>query len=263
MNGNERRTGVVLQERDRHLLRELTVLRVADRELVKTVAGFGSTTRVNLRLLALTRAGLLRRFFLGTNGGGSKALYALSAKGAHLVGVPQRGPRRRENETLAADFFVQHQLAVNEIYAEVRYKALPPGVAFGRWVSFFEPLATGLRLIPDGYFELHHPTGTLAAFLEVDLGNEHRKVWAEKVKNYLQLALSGNYERKFSQTRFRALVLANSERRVASLRKVVAASTEKIFWFRTLESVHQKGFFAPLWLRPVGDDKRQLLTPIS
>ena len=114
MTGNNGR-GIVLQARDRQLLQELAVMRVVDREQAKIVAGFGSTTRANVRLLALTRAGLLRRFFLGA-GAGRKALYAMSAKGAQLVGVPMRGPRRQSDEVLVADFFVQHQLTVNEIY---------------------------------------------------------------------------------------------------------------------------------------------------
>src|ERR1700722_11132497 len=81
MAGNNRR-GIVIQERDRQLLRELAVMRVIDREQAKGVAGFGSTHRANTRLLHLTKAGLLRRFFLGTKGGGQKALYALSRNGA-------------------------------------------------------------------------------------------------------------------------------------------------------------------------------------
>jgi hypothetical protein len=84
----------MIQPRDLDLLRELAVMRVADREQVKVAAGFGSTTRVNTRLLALTRAGLLRRFFLGS-GGGRKALYALSIKGAQMIQLPCRGPRTR------------------------------------------------------------------------------------------------------------------------------------------------------------------------
>ena len=61
-------------------LAELAVMRVVDREQAKIVAGFGSTTRANARLLALTRAGLLRRFFLGTTGAGQKALYAFRTR---------------------------------------------------------------------------------------------------------------------------------------------------------------------------------------
>ena len=47
-----KRPGFVLQDRDRHLLSELAVMRIADREAAKVVAGFTSTTRANTRLLA-------------------------------------------------------------------------------------------------------------------------------------------------------------------------------------------------------------------
>jgi len=251
---------MVIQERDRHLFRELAVMRVIDREQAKTVAGFGSTTRANARLLALTRAGLLRRFFLGTSGGGKKALYALSAKSAQLVGVPQRGPRRRQDESLATDFFVQHQLIVNEIYCALKYGVVPgDGVSFSRWIAFHQPLTPGLRLIPDGYIELATPTGIAAMFLEVDLGNESLTVWKDKVRNYLHFALSGDCERQFGSSRFRVLVLANSERRLLSIRKVIAASTDKIFWLATLESIHRDSFFASLWLRPRGEERLPLI----
>src|SRR5215813_8392134 len=119
MSGNNRRR-LVLQERDRHLLRELAVMRIIDREQAKRVAGFGSTTQVNARLLLLTRAGLLRRFFLGTKSGGLKAIYSLSKAGAALVQVPLRGPKRRNGELVVADFFAAHQLAINEIYCELK-----------------------------------------------------------------------------------------------------------------------------------------------
>src|SRR5882724_6960630 len=117
-----RQHGMVIQSRDRHLLHELAVMRVIDREQAKIVAGFTSTTRANARLLALTRAGLLRRFFLGTIAGGAKALYTLSEKGARLVGVPENGPRRRQDEAVVADFFIQHQLATNEVYCALKYR---------------------------------------------------------------------------------------------------------------------------------------------
>ena len=65
-----KRSGIVLQDRDRRLLSELGVMRIIDREMTKVVAGFSSTTAVNIRLLALTRAGLLKRFFVGSTAHG-------------------------------------------------------------------------------------------------------------------------------------------------------------------------------------------------
>jgi hypothetical protein len=255
MRGNNRH-GIVIQERDRTLLKGLATFHVVDREQAKIVAGFGSTTRANTRLLALTKAGLLRRFFLGATGSSRKAVYALSMKGAALVGVALRGPRRPRNESLVADFFVLHQLAINNVHCELKRPL--PDVSLTRWLSFHEPLAQNLRLIPDGYCELKTPTGTIAAFLEVDLGHERLVVWAGKIKRYIQFALSGEYERNFGQHQFRVLVIANSERRLLSIRKLVRAATQKIFWFATLESVHHKGIFAPIWLRPESDEEQSL-----
>jgi hypothetical protein len=249
---------MIVQPRDLQLLRELGAMRVIDREQAKIVAGFRSTTRANTRLLALTRAGLLKRFFLGS-GGGRKALYALSHKGAQFADVPQRGPRRRKDEMLVADTFIQHQLAINEVYCAFKWKAnTVPQVTFHRWLAFYQPLASGLSLIPDGYVEFQTPSGIDAAFVEVDLGHEVGAVWRQKARNYLQFAVSGEYQRQFGQQRFRVLVLVNSERRMQSIRKAVALVTEKLFWFATLESVRSDQIFQPIWLRPTGDEPKPL-----
>ena len=256
MTGNKKRRGLIVQPRDRKLDEELAVMGVIDREQAKIVAGFGSTTRANARLLALTRAGLLRRFFL-SNG---KALYALSRKGAQLVDVPFRGPHRRQDEALIADFFIEHQLAINGVYCALKFGVIPvEGVTFRRWLTFHEPITENVRLIPDGYVEFETLRNTLAAFLEVDLGHERGPVWKEKPKNYLQLAVSGDFERRFGRNRFRVLVLANSERRMHSLRKTVGAITQKIFWFSTLGAVRDQGFFAPVWYRSLGKTPKQFI----
>ena len=256
---NEGKRGFIVQPRDLALLQELSLMRVVDREQVRLVGGFGSTTRVNTRLLALTRVGLLRRFFLGW-GGGRKALYALSIKGAQLAGVPCRGPRRRNDELLVADHFVQHQLSINQVYCALKFGPSPlTHVRFHRWLYFHEPLVSGLSLLPDGYIEFSTPSGMVGSFLEVDLGQEPLSIWKEKTRNYLQLALSGEFQKQFGYATFRVIVLANSDRRRHSIRKTVAAITEKIFWFATLDSIAGDKFFGPVWLRPVGDNHQSFL----
>ena len=243
MIGNKQR-GFIVQPRDQHLLRELGILEVADCEQIKVVAGFGSTTRANTRLLQLVRAGLLRRFFLGS-GGGRKALYALSQKGAQLVNVPYRGPRRRQDEVLVADYYIAHQLAINEVYCTLKYKAVS-GVAFERWVCFHQPVTASLGLIPDGLVDLRTGIGIISCFLEVDLGHESLSIWQRKAQNYLQVALSGDFRKQFGQPSFRVLVLANSERRLHSIRKTLATVTEKIFWLATIESATSNFFYPHL-----------------
>ncbi len=259
MTGNNRR-GLVLQERDGHLLRELSIMRVIDREQAKCVAGFGSTTQVNARLLRLTRAGLLRRCFLGTKGGGQKALYTLSASGAKLVDVPFRGLRRRSDEVLIADFFVAHQLAINEVYCNLKFRPIPiPEARFEKWMSFYEPLEAGTPLIPDGYVEVRTPSQTLVAFLEIDLGNESLSVWKRKVEMYLQYAISGDFETRFGQPQFRVLVIVNTERRMRSLQAATLALTDKIFWFSSFDSIARTGFWSPVWLRAKNGERQPLL----
>jgi hypothetical protein len=255
MTGNNR---ITLQPRDLHLLRELAVMRVLDREQAKVVAAFGSTTRANTRLLALVRAGLLRRFFLGS-GGGRKALYALSSKGAQVVEVPVRGPRRPQDALLVADYFVGHQLAVNGIYCALKYGAIPIlQVTFHRWLSFFEPAVPGIGLIPDGYVEFMTPSGIIAFFLEVDLGHESQTIWKGKVERYSEMAVTKKYQKQFGHEHFRVLVIANSERRLHSIRKTVAKTTAKLFRFATLASV-SNGFFAPVWYRTTENQPSTLI----
>jgi protein involved in plasmid replication-relaxation len=259
MAGNDRR-GMILQDRDLRFLEELGTLRVVDREQAKIVAGFGSTTRVNTRLLLLTRAGLLRRFFTATAIGGAKALYALTAKGSRLVDVPLRGPRQRKDELLVAGYFVHHQLMINEIYCTVKHRpAAQDGVTFRRWLSFFAPIISGLSLIPDGYMEFETPGGRVAAFLEVDLGAEHGPVWKQKTENYLQFALRQGEESQEIHRPFRVLVVANSERRLRAIRSVVSRETEKIFWFSSFDAIRNQGFWAPIWLRPKADASQSLI----
>lgn len=258
MAGNSGR-GIVLQERDRRLLSELGIMRVIDRELAKRVAGFRSTTRANARLLALTRAGLLRRFFMGTESGGTQALYTLSREGARMAGAAYQGLRREEDEVLVADFFVSHQLAVNRVYCALKHEPIPfPDCRFLRFLSFREPIAPGASLIPDGYAEVSEGAKVLAMFLEVDLASESLPVWRKKVKEYLRYAVSGLAQTRWGLAQFRVLVVANTEERMNTLRGATAALTDKIFWFTSFDSTRRDGFWSPVWLRP-RDDRRQAL----
>jgi len=154
---------------------------------------------------------------------------------------------------------VEHQLAVNEAYCRLKFQALPPEILFRRWLAFSEPVTQGLKLIPDGYVELETPVGTIGAFLEVDLGTESLTVWKEKVRQYLQLAVSGEFKRRFGEERFRVLVIAHSERRLHSIRQAVATITDKLFWFGDQKTIQEKDFFDPIWFRPKGNSTEPLI----
>jgi len=251
---------IVLTERDRLLLEELAIGKVIDREQAKKIARFKSTTRANDRLLKLTRAGFLRRFFLGTRAGGTKAIYSLSVKGAQAVQIEGRLIKRKNNSLLVGDLFVEHQLSVNSIWIASKFTPIPvPDVQFARWLTFPTALSKSTPVMPDGYFELRSTSGTYCLFCEVDRGTESLKVWSRKASLYLQLAASGEFQVLFKQSRFRVLVAVSSERRLNTIRRAVRLQTEKIFWFATLEDINQKGLFAPIWTRPAGEQKGPLL----
>jgi hypothetical protein len=260
MSGNKRRRGVVLQNRDRHLLSELGVMRIIDREMTKVVAGFGTTTQVNKRLIELTRAGLLRRFFVGTIGSGRKAIYTLSPKGAGLIQSKFGSIHRPSDKLVTADAFVAHQMAINEIYLAVKYRPLPDlGIRLVRWHTFRQPISDAINLTPDGYFEIASGGGVHPMFLEVDLGTEALAVWRRKTASYLQLAVSGEFQKIFHQPQFRVLVITGSDRRLATIRSTVAKSTGKIFRFTTFDIIHRDSLRSPVWLRPTGDQRLPLL----
>lgn len=256
----DKREGFLLQDRDRRLLRELALMRVIDRAQARMVCGFSSDSRTNRRLHKLVLAGLLRRFSLGTNAAGQKALYSLSKAGASVVNVPYRGLQRRNNEPLVADFFIEHQLTVNEIFCSIKYGPAPNDhVTLAEWRAFHQPLSPGRRFIPDAYLVLQTPTETFSAFLEIDLGHERRSVWQEKVRNYLQFAVSREYQKQFREQRFDVLVGTTTERRLASLRTTVLSRTEKIFWFTTLDEIRRDGLLGTIWRRPRGEERKPLI----
>lgn len=256
MTGNS----LLLQPRDLRLLTELAGMRLMDRELAQLAGGFSNCNRrVNARLLKLVRAGLLNRFFVGTIGAGRKAIYVLSRKGAALAGSPQRLISRRFGQTLVGDLFVDHQLEINRLYTALKFRSHPENVSLVAWRTFTEPLTPRVPLIPDGYFELATPEGTRAHFLEVDMGTETRAVWERKVRGYLDLARSGEFQRIFAQSQFRVVVLAPSDKRLANIRGVVLKHTDKIFYFGTFEDINRGGIWSPVWLRPTGDQRVSLL----
>jgi hypothetical protein len=256
MTGSKR-AGFVLQDRDRRLLSELGVMRIIDREMAKVVAGFRSTRRANARLLQLARAGLLHRFFTGSIAHGRKAVYTLSPKGTALVNAKLGGIHRPAGRLVVGDTFIEHQSGINEVYLAVKYRVQPAGLA--RWITFRQPISDGIKLTPDGYFELTANGTVRPMFLEVDLGTEALSVWQQKTASYLQLAVSGEFSKRFRQSQFRVLVVADSERRLANIRATVLKSTDKIFWFATFDNIHRDGFWVPVWLRPSGDLRQSLL----
>ena len=210
-----RNLGTIITSRDLVILRTLVVTRVLQVDHVMAIGAFSSVRRANRRLLKLVRAGLLKRWFVGTAGGGQKALYGLSPQGAALIGETRQGliPWKQDS-IITSSQFLAHQQAVNAVLIQSRFRSLPLGLSCERWTTFREPLSPSVRLMPDGYLELMRESAVHPMFLEVDLGTESSRVWKRKVELYLKFALGGEFESMFHQKRFRVLVVLHSERRM-------------------------------------------------
>lgn len=246
--------------RDLAILQALVIARVFDSEQIGVVGRFAAVRRTNRRLLKLVNAGLLRRWFVGTDLRGVKAIYGLSPKGAQLIGeglqvvLPWKPDR-----VITTSSFLAHQQGINEIFLQVQFQPLPAGVSCEQWMNFREPLSSSVPLIPDGYVELNHGGTSHRMFFEVDLGTETSKVWKGKVELYLKLALGGEFKRLFQGDRFRVLVVLPSSRRLEIVRRTIASRTDKLFWLSTQDHVRSEGLLASIWFRPKGDGRMPLL----
>jgi hypothetical protein len=247
--------GLVLQQRDRHMLQEIALMRVVDREQAKVVGGFPSTTRVNKRLLRLTQVGLLKRFFIGS-AGWKKSLYALSPLGANFLQTPYRPVRVKSDAVLTVSSSLEHQLGINDLYCTVKYRqAAPHFEKLLRWENVHHAIDSRHSLIPDAYIEISGPEETIGAFLEFDRGHENLVVWRKKVEKYVQYAISGEFENRIRRPQFRVLVITSSDTRLRALRRATTSVTDKIFRFTTVDSIHREGFWSPIWFRAQSDQE--------
>ena len=250
MAGNNR-SSLVVQERDLRLFEALETMRVMDREQAKIAGGFHSTTRANARLLALTKAGFLKRAFLGSR----QAVYWLASNSQ------QRSTQKELTPREPAALFLRHRLEINKVYLLLKHTAIPCSRLVVCPLARFpeEPRIGGS---PDPGRLLRAQIICRSAGLLRRSRPRHRSTPGYSQKGS---ALSctwrppANFQTLFHQPQFRVLVIANSERRLQNLRAAIAKLTDKIFWLTTLESINRDRFWSAVWLRPTGDQMQSLL----
>jgi hypothetical protein len=254
MAGSRKSPGIVLQERDRRVLRELDTLRVIDREQARVIAPFGSVTRANTRLLELARAGLLARLPVGTVLGGHKLLYARTPGGAAVVGHAHRQPPwNARSPIVAGQPLLEHLLRTNELYLALRYgNPLFTGCELVEWRTFNLPLQPS-GVIPDAYCVLKVRDASRALFVEVDLATEPLRTWSQKADRYVALARSGEFQRQFAREQFGVVVIVPSDRRLQGVRRAIAGRTSKLFWITTFDGARADAIGSAVWWRPTGD----------
>jgi hypothetical protein len=259
MRGIEQ-SSIVLQERDRRLLKALGAMRVVDREQARALGPFTSLTRVNTRLAALVKAGVLTRLTVGTVRGGHKYLYARTPAGAQAVGeIYQAPPWKSNNPIVAGQPLLEHQLRLNELYLAFQLTR-PEALRLTDWQTFKRsPFTTVASLIPDAYAVIATDTKERPLFVEIDLATEPLRTWARKVERYVAAARSGEFQRRFGYEQFSVAVIVPSMRRLDTVRQTIAASTSKVFWLTTFEAVQPSVIASNVWWRPHGDHPVEII----
>lgn len=250
MGGNKMQA-IILQPRDYTMFDALAVMRKADREQLKLIGGFNSTTAINIRLLKLVRNGFLNVFFTGSVANGRKANYTLTPKSARLIGVTSGILRRSTRTTITGDLFLAHLEHLNDIYVWLRYRPKPrPDIELRRWDITVAPLAAKPRIVPDAYIEWTVGNVVRPHFLEVDLGTEKHEIVLAKVRAYVQFAVSGEFKRRYGHDHFRVLLVFTSAQRTKTLTEEIARITTKIFWLTDFSTINRGGFWGSVWRRP-------------
>lgn len=233
--------------RDRAVLRALSTFGVLTRTQVIRLGHFRSKTRANARLKRLTDAGYL-----------TARVQPLTAGGPALVYGPgpalDRSRHRRRRVSEGSALFLTHELGLVDLR-----------IAFGqhtdlrRWLTASDLTTHGLGLIPDAYVEYAIEGRVFAAFLEYDRGTESLGRLEQKIRAYLDLAFSGRFAQTFQHRFFRALFVADTAGRAATLHHTATRLTDKVIRVATRTDVIDHGPLAAIWRRPGIDHPEPLI----
>jgi hypothetical protein len=249
---------LVLQPRDVAILKFIYEYGLLSGKQIQQLLRFGCATRRNARLRPLFDHGYVDRFFLPTLNGNAKILYVLGPKGALVIaetlGLDVQVVKRRIRQMRETkEMFLLHRLQANQTRLTLSSAMdQSSGMRMDLWRG--EPELPEVRLIPDGYCQYRYRDQLWSFFLELDRSTEsHRRIQA-KVEAYLRFGLSGLYQRHFGLKFFRVLLVALNEKRLLNLKRLIEKTTDKIFWFATLEEITPETvLFSPIWRRPGKD----------
>ena len=266
---------IVVQPRDKKIISAIYDYRYLSRYQIQTLFDFNCVTKVNIRLRKLYDHHYISRIFLPTTRGSSKAIYLLGSKGINIIteilGIDPLTVKKSQRESAQVkDLFLNHNLNLNEFrIAFTKAIQAHPDMKLERWINDHDCLQeyhfnysgqkTKKTFRPDGYFRLWYKKKIYSFFIELDQSTMSQQRFKAKVKDYLEFARSGYYQKIFGVQYFRVLIIAPCIQRVMNLKKTVEDVTDNIFWFTTLNKVTSNGGFGPIWLRAGHDGLHPLI----
>lgn len=264
------RPPMALTDRDCALLRMVNDCRALRTDQIEALF-FGSRSTAQFRLAKLFQHEYLNRHFLSVVSDAparSPAIYTLGKRGARvLVSVYGYQPNelRLMRGGAPAAHLLDHLLAVNGVRVAVTLAARAPGLQLDEWQdeTVFRARPDYVLLadkagrqrqkpvFPDGYFVLTTPLGKSRFFLELDRGTEPLGKVSPQIAVYEQYVTSGQYQARFKARSLRILIVTTSERRLESLKRVVAkVGGDGKYWFTTLDKVKAETVLTePIWQR--------------
>lgn len=224
----------LLTDDDRGVLETLAIVRMASGAQLNrlhwplTPAGARTTRRRLQRLSELRILTRLHRQVGGIRGGSQGQTFALDVVGQRIV---QAGHLKTIRRPTPSDFFVDHTLAVTEIYVSLKMAASESVglVAFQPepecWRQFTGLAGRTMTLRPDAYATWTSGDWELSAFFEVDRATEHPGRVGRKAEQYVRYWQTGQEQRDHQV--FPSVVwVTPHERRTEVLRSVIAELDE-------------------------------------
>lgn len=229
-----RKLALVLQERDRDLIRAVAQHRVISSDDLRLIVA-GPDQAILRRLQKLFHNGYLDRPRSQRQRGNAPMVYALGQKGAELVasdtGAKAAGDWSEKNR-LISQTYLEHALMVSRFHAALRFALQAQGSAsLERWHSDgairdavtveHEASTERIPVAPDAFFTarlLNEAEGRnrVHVLLEADRGTMTTKRFLNKMRGYWHWWRSGRQE-QFGINNFLVLTVTATPERAASL----------------------------------------------
>jgi hypothetical protein len=258
----------VLTERDAAIAWACFEYQWLTRQHLQRLFGVPGVTRANQRLRQLYDAGVLQRLRVGTVGQGLQPVYLAGEAAVPLLaersGLPVAAVKERLREDARASAaLLPHDLAVNDVRIGLTLGLRSAdGAGLETWLNArecYDAYRPDRSLRPDGYFRFVWRDLVHSFFLEVDRGTVSLSRFRAKVERYLEYRDSGAYEARYGLTRFRVLVTAPTEARLAHLLEATREATGRGFWFALTGTAAEEGPHETIWTSVGGGFPRALL----
>ena len=227
-----------------------------------------------MRLKKLYDNKLLDRLIRPVAYGSSQAVYALDKKGAQVVAnilgkwlhqINWTSDYKRikflflDHTLQIAEFKVNLDISLNN-YSDLNLEFYKRGdKSLIRRVSDPRGKKKYVVVAPDAFFGLKSAEGKYYFFLEVDMGTEALKRFAEKVIAYKEYWKNGKYSKDYGFNHFRVLTITKSEKRLLNLITATQKANGKNMFLFTTFSAIEKDIFDPIWISPVIEEPITLL----